>query len=163
MSVTPSSPEHLATPRRPAIVDLTDRLEQSAALDRLAAVYQPLADALLSDRSLAGALQGMWLGNAVHPLLTMLPIGSWTSASFLDLVGGRAARPAARRLIGIGILTAVPTAVTGLAEFGPLGTRDKRTASVHALSNVTGLTFYLASYRARRQGRHVRGALLALG
>ena len=40
------------------------------------------------------ALSGIWLGHALHPLLTDLPIGTWTSAVLLDwLGGGRAPRP----------------------------------------------------------------------
>src|SRR4051794_614954 len=102
----------------PAVVTLTERLEQTQALDSVVRVVQPLVDALLADPGRAALLQGMWLGHAVHPLLTDVPIGTWTSATVLDLVGGRAAQPAARRLVGIGILAAVPTAITGWAEWG---------------------------------------------
>ena len=48
----------------------------------------------------ADALTGRWLGHAVHPVLTDLPIGFWTSAFTLDLIGGRRSRAAAQRLVG---------------------------------------------------------------
>jgi len=31
-------------------------------------------------------LRGEWLGHAVHPLLTDVALGTWTSASILDLL-----------------------------------------------------------------------------
>jgi uncharacterized membrane protein len=104
----------------------------------------------------------MWLGHAVHPLMTFIPLGTWTSASVLDLVGGQSSRKAAQRLIAVGILSAPPTALTGLAEFGPIAERDKRVAVVHALSNTVALTLFTASWRARRKGAHARGVGLAL-
>jgi uncharacterized membrane protein len=146
----------------PALVTLTQRLEQTQGLDRVVRLVQPLVDTLLADPSRAALLQGRWLGHAVHPVLTDVPIGMWTSATVLDLVGGSQAQPAARRLIGVGILAAVPTAVTGWAEWGPIEPRDKRTGVVHAASNVTALWLYTASWRARGKGRHLRGVLLGL-
>jgi hypothetical protein len=35
------------------------------------------------------ALDGAWLGHAVHPILVVVPIGAWTSATVLDLVVAR--------------------------------------------------------------------------
>src|ERR687893_1874524 len=58
------------------------------------------------------ALSGTYLGHALHPLLTDLPIGTWTSAVLLDWLGGQSGRRAADRLIGLGIAFTLPTAVT---------------------------------------------------
>ena len=52
----------------------------------------PVADTVrhtLDRQPLKDALSGTWLGHPLHPLLTDLPIGFWTSAFTLDLVGGR--------------------------------------------------------------------------
>jgi hypothetical protein len=94
----------------PAPVSFAKRLEETAALDTPVRLVQPLVDALLADRTRADALQGMWLGHAVHPLLVMVPIGSWTSATVLDLIGGRDSRDAARKLVGLGVLAFPPAA-----------------------------------------------------
>jgi hypothetical protein len=94
--------------------------------------------------------------------MTDLPIGLWTSALTLDLVGGRAARPAARRLIGLGVLMALPTALTGWAEWSGTSTRDQRVGVVHAVSNAVAAVGFAASWRARRRGRVLRGKALAL-
>ena len=44
-------------------------------------------------------LNGTWLGHPLHPVLTDVPIGSWTSGLFLDILGFRRAADWA---IGIG-------------------------------------------------------------
>jgi uncharacterized membrane protein len=146
----------------PPLVSWTKRLEGSSALDAPVGLVQPLVDALLADKKRADALQGMWLGHAVHPLLVMVPIGSWTSATVLDLVGGQSSRDAAQRLVGLGVLAFPSAAVTGWAEWGGAGQREKRVGVVHALSNVTAAGLFAASWKARRADRHLRGVVLGL-
>ncbi len=101
-------------------------------------------------------------GTRCIPVLTDVPIGMWTSALTLDLVGGPAARPAATRLIALGILTAVPTAVTGWADWSTLETRDQRVGVVHAVSNALAVGLFAASWRARRRQAYARGKVLGL-
>lgn len=146
----------------PALVDLTEKIEGASALDAPAAVLQRLADVLLADPQRRQLLHGTWLGHAVHPLLTDLPIGFWTSTSVLDLVGGKKSRPAATRLLGLGLASAVPTALTGWAEWGVAEQREQRVGLVHAGSNIVALSLYAASFAARRKGAHRRGVMLAL-
>ena len=148
----------------PPTVSFAKRIEESAALDKPVRLVQPLVDALLSDRGRADALQGMWLGHAVHPLLVMVPIGSWTSASVLDLVGGRDSRAAAQKLVALGVLAFPPAAVTGWAEWGGAGLeqRDKRVGIVHAVSNVAAASLFAASWNARRRNSQLRGVALGL-
>lgn len=146
----------------PATVTWTERLERSTALDPLVRAVRPLADALVADPRRRDVLRGAWLGHALHPLMTDLPIGFWTSATVLDLVGGPDARPAARRLIGLGLLTAAPTALTGWAEWSGTGPREQRVGVVHAVSNVAAVGLFAASWRARGSGRHVRGRALGV-
>lgn len=147
---------------QPTIVTLTKRLEQTPQLDALVGIYQAVADALLADRRRADALQGMWLGHALHPILTFLPLGSWTSATLLDLLGGRDSQKAAQRLVALGVLGAGPAALTGIAEFGPIEPRDKRVAAVHAVSNAAAALVFAASWKARRNGNQRRGVRLGL-
>ena len=147
---------------QPTIVTLTKRLEETPQLDALVRLYQPIADALVADGRRADALRGMWLGHALHPILTFVPLGSWTSATLLDLLGGKDSRQAAQRLVAFGVLGAGPAALTGLAEFAPIEQRDKRVAAVHAVSNATATTLFVASWNARRKGAHGRGVALGL-
>src|SRR5687767_13159756 len=61
------------------------------------------------------ALHGTWLGHPLHPVLAQVPVGTWTSAGVLDLFP--ATRPAAAVLIGTGVAAAVPTAMSGAADW----------------------------------------------
>ncbi len=160
---TTPSPTRSSGEPTPALVQAALRLEQMHALDPWVERIGHTAAALVKDKKVADVLHGRFMGHALHPLLTDVPIGTWASAFVLDLIGGRKSRPAATRLIGTGILAAVPTAVTGLAEFA--ATTDqaaRRVGVVHAAGNNVALMLYVLSYRARRRGRHGRGVLLSL-
>src|SRR4051794_11573924 len=141
---------------QPAHIAWTERLEGATALDPVIRAVRPLADALVSDPARSDLLRGTWLGHALHPPLTDVPIGFWTSAVVLDLVGGVGARPAARKLVALGILSAVPTAVTGVAEWSSTGAREQRVGVVHAASNVAALTLFTVSWRAPPPRPHPR-------
>lgn len=64
-----------------------ERIEGARALDGPAAFLDRLASPLLAPRAVSDALEGQWLGHALHPLATDIPLGCWMSASLLDLVG----------------------------------------------------------------------------
>ncbi len=145
----------------PVPVAWTTRLENARALDPLVRLVRPLSDALVADPARRDLLRGAWLGHALHPVLTDLPIGFWMSASVLDVVGGPEARPAARKLVGLGVLAAGPAALTGWAEWNGIGPREQRVGVVHAASNVVTVGLFLSSWRARRRGQHLRGAALS--
>jgi uncharacterized membrane protein len=107
-------------------------------------------------------LSGEWLGHALHPALTDVPIGFWVSAGVLDLVGGKKSRRATQRLIGLGLLAVPPTAASGLSDWsGIREPRDRRVGAVHAVGNVVVALLYYRSWRARRHGHHYRGVLLS--
>jgi nitrite reductase/ring-hydroxylating ferredoxin subunit len=111
------------------------------------------------------ALSGSWLGHALHPLLTDVTIGSFTSALALDWLGGRESQPAAQRLIGLGLLSAVPTVSSGYSDWADTEVANesvRRIGIVHATANATAASLFAASYLARRRGDHTRGRALAL-
>lgn len=146
----------------PRIVRWTLRLEETSALDGPVRVLEGPVRNLFGSGVRGSVLRGEWLGHAVHPLLTDVALGSWTSATLLDLVGGRDSSVAAQKLVGTGLLAAAPTAWTGWAEWSAAGSRDKRVGLVHAVTNATAIGVYAASWLARRRGRHGTGAGLAL-
>lgn len=105
-------------------------------------------------------LSGAWLGHALHPALTDLPIGFWTSAWVLDIIdiaGGTRSRDASRLLVGLGVLSALPTAATGLSDLTDVHGATRRVGLVHAACNTAALASYVASWMARRRGEHGRG------
>ncbi|GAA2149651.1 hypothetical protein GCM10009844_29540 [Nocardioides koreensis] len=146
----------------PRIVRWTLRLEDATALDRPVRALEPAIRVLFGTGTRASVLRGEWLGHAVHPVLTDIPLGTWTSASLLDLLGGPDTSAAAQKLIGTGLLAAGPTAWAGWAEWSAATSRDKRVGLVHAVTNGVAIGVYTASWVARRRGRHGTGAGLAL-
>jgi hypothetical protein len=148
--------------RPPGIVRWTLRLEQATSLDRPVHALEPSIRAWFGTGTRGSVLRGEWLGHAVHPLLTDVAIGTWTSATLLDLLGGHDMSPAAQRLVGAGVLAAAPTAWTGWAEWSAAGSREKRVGLVHAVTNGVAVSIYASSWVARRRGRHGTGARLAL-
>jgi uncharacterized membrane protein len=124
-------------------------LADRAALDPLASMMITKSRVLLRSPKLVSFAQGRWLGHPLHPALTDLPIGFWTSAFMVDLVGGAEGSSTAQRLIAWGNLTAVPTAIAGLADARELDHEDRRIAAVHAALNAGGLLAYVVSWSAR--------------
>ncbi|MHB1139014.1 MAG: DUF2231 domain-containing protein [Microthrixaceae bacterium] len=139
-------------------------IAENAALDPAAEKIGGRARRL-DESPLGPVLRGEWLGHALHPLMTDLPIGCWTSAAIIDVVGGRDGRVAARRLVGLGTLLALPTAATGLVELASIDEEDvesRRIAVVHAGANSIALVAFARSWQARRKGRQARGVLWSL-
>ena len=141
---------------------VVERIEDTTALDRIATPLSSAVSDLFRRSGLKDVLSGSWFGHPLHPLLTDLPIGSWTSAMLLDFVGGRRAQPAADALVAVGIASAVPTAVTGLSDWSDLGDADRRIGLVHASANSVALACYVASLVARRRGRRLTGIMLGV-
>lgn len=148
-------------PYEEGLLAATRRIEVDERLDPIVSALQGAARPL-GEGPIRPVLAGRWLGHAFHPLLTDYPLGCWTSAMLLDLVGGRESRVASRRLIGIGVLAAVPTAAAGLSDWLHADRRSQRVGVVHAASNTTALAFYTASYVVRRRDHHFRGFLLGV-
>lgn len=142
-------------PARPRLHRLAQRLE---SLDRIDVVAKPLGRAvrrLLRPGPVRDALSGRALGHALHPLLTDVPIGTWTSATILDLMDERRFGPASERLIAIGIAASVPTAASGMLEWAdtePADDEVRRAGAVHAMVNMLSLSLFAASLVARRRG-----------
>ena len=55
--------------------------------------------AVVSHGAAKDVLSGAWLGHALHPIMTDIPIGAWTSSVLLDWTGGEESRSAADRLV----------------------------------------------------------------
>jgi nitrite reductase/ring-hydroxylating ferredoxin subunit len=141
------------------------KLGGASALDGVATRIGKAVRDAVQPGAVRDALSGRALGHAIHPLLTDIPIGTWTSASLLDAIGGPDADRAARRLIAVGIAAALPTAATGLLDWSdtePVDDEVRRVGLVHAASNVAALSLYSASLAARRRGARGRGRLLGL-
>ncbi|HEU5007104.1 MAG TPA: Rieske 2Fe-2S domain-containing protein [Jatrophihabitantaceae bacterium] len=158
MSATASEKPAAISARK--LDQLAERVERASALDGVGGVIAKLAERLLPAGTVRDLASGVPLGHPAHPLLVAVPIGSWTAASVLDLTGGD--RAAARRLVGLGVLAALPAAITGANDWISTAGAERRVGLVHAALNDAAVMTYGASWLARRRGRHGRGAVLGL-
>ncbi|HEV7623452.1 MAG TPA: Rieske 2Fe-2S domain-containing protein [Amnibacterium sp.] len=135
------------------------KLEDVAALDPLVDVTRKLVLAVVKPRALEDLLHGVPFGHPIHPVLVLVPTGAWASVAVLDLLPGN--ERAARILVGAGVLSALPTALTGETDWARLHEQQMRVGIVHAALNVTAVALYSASWLARRAGNQGLGKLLA--
>jgi nitrite reductase/ring-hydroxylating ferredoxin subunit/uncharacterized membrane protein len=104
------------------------------------------------------------MAHPMHPMLTDVTIGAWSSAAILDVLGGETARPGADLLVGVGILAAIPTAITGLSDLTDItDDRERGVGTAHALANAAGVVLWSLSYAARKAGRRRAGVMLGIG
>ena len=124
-------------------------------IDRIARPLQAKVRAIFKTRAGRPArdfLNGTWLGHPLHPVLTDIPIGAWTTATVLDAVTatGRANLDRGARVsLTFGIVGAVGAALTGLADWSETGKEPRRIGLVHATLNTTALVLQLVSLIGR--------------
>jgi nitrite reductase/ring-hydroxylating ferredoxin subunit/uncharacterized membrane protein len=144
-------------------------LELVANQPWLDAVGKPLSEAvraLFRNAGPAGvtaknALHGVWLGHPLHPVLTDVPIGAWTTALALDArevtTADEAYGRAADFAVGVGLVAAVGAAVTGLNDWSETEGRSRRLGLLHGLLNLTATALVASSYALRRSGARSAG------
>jgi nitrite reductase/ring-hydroxylating ferredoxin subunit/uncharacterized membrane protein len=143
--------------------ELPIQLEQIDAFDQVADVVAKAVERAAPEGSpLNEVLSGTDTGHPLHPPLTDVVIGAWTSAVALDWLGGERGAEAADWLVGLGVLSAFPTAAAGLNDWATLGGPTRRLGFVHGTTNVIATGLFGASWVERRAGRRMVGRLLAL-
>src|SRR6185295_10081243 len=109
---------------------------------------------------------GVWLGHPLHPVLTDLPLGAWTTGLVLDAVASvnrdRGMERAADVAIAVGLAGAAGAAVTGLTDWSETDGRSRRTGLVHGLLNIAATTLYATAYVLRKNGSRSSGQSFAL-
>ncbi|WP_237535139.1 Rieske (2Fe-2S) protein [Streptomyces sp. SID3343] len=138
---------------------ITTGLEQATALDRPAARLRGLVERVPQGRT-RDALHGVPIGHPLHPMLVQVPIGTWISASLLDVVPRTGI--ASGVLIAVGLGAAVPAAAAGALDWAQTHEQQQRVGLVHATCNIVGVGLYSASLIARLRRRPLRGRALAL-
>ncbi len=149
----------------PRLHALAEAIGRFAPLDEPAEKLAKAVRSNLDPGPVKDALSGTWLGHPAHPLMTDVVIGTWTSALLLDVIGGREAQGGAKKLIGVGLLAALPTAAAGLSDWAdstPGYPGIRRLGFAHLLSNDVAIGLFGASFAARRRGRSGK-ALAAAG
>ncbi|BDH58202.1 DUF2231 domain-containing protein [Tsukamurella sp. PLM1] len=129
--------------------DAISRIGEYRPLDKIGTpVIKAVHRATKTDQ-VKNALSGNWLGHQLHPLLTDLPIGAWVMASAVDLTVGAQGAAAARRLVGLGILSAVPTAAAGASDWSDSYGGDQRVGLVHGMVNLAATAMHTWSWVER--------------
>jgi uncharacterized membrane protein len=110
-------------------------------------------------------LNGTWLGEPLHVVLTDVPIGAWTIAivfDALDLVSNRREfAVAADTSIAIGLVGAAGAAVTGLTDWSDVDPPVRRVGLIHAFLNIGATALFMTSLILRRRKARTEGRISA--
>jgi nitrite reductase/ring-hydroxylating ferredoxin subunit len=136
-----------------------DRLADVSAFDKTIEPARVAVTKALKPQALKDLLHGTWLGHPLHPVLAMVPVGTWLSAGLLDALPPT--RPAATMLIGTGVAASVPAALAGAADWSEQEIGVRRLGAVHAVANTVALGLYVGSLVARGRGSGGLGRALA--
>lgn len=134
----------------------------------VSAVTQPLYDQHRGDLAVELMHGGRWFGHSAHTALSDLPIGFWSGAILLDLLGkdvpadGDRLDPAAA-LSAAGLAAAAGTIATGVTDWTVSDGADRRVGLLHGLLNLAGVALQAASLAARLTGRRRPAQLLGVG
>jgi uncharacterized membrane protein len=143
---------------------VVDSLGRDERLDRVSRTLEEVADRLVGDPDSPRGrmLRGEWLGHPLHPMLTDLPVGFWTSAFLLDF-GGKRLAAASKLMVAAGLVSAIPTAAAGLADLRDRDEQaDLRVGAVHAIANGVATLLYARSLWHRMRGRRLRGIVTGM-
>lgn len=99
-------------------------------------------------------LHGTWLGHPLHPVITDIPVGAWTTAAVLDgleLLGEEKYAPGADAAVTVGLVGAMGAAVTGLTDWSGTHGEGRKLGLMHAMLNVGATALYVTSLFLRRR------------
>ena len=144
-----------------ALSTVADRVagavEEASFLDPVAGGLSRLLSPLRRNQAVSWTLGGEPLGHPAHPAVVLLPLGSWLSASILDVLGDERHRASARTLTGAGLLLSLPAALTGAHDWLPTRGARQRVGVAHAAANVAALACFTAGWWARTRRNHRAG------
>ena len=137
-------------------------------LDSIADRVQPQVQAVIDKGGtrLRNVVDGVWFGTPLHPVLTDVPVGSWTAAITFDALdvatGSKAVRNAADASLALGVAGGFAAAALGLSDWRYLSGGSRRMGTAHALLNAAGLALNTTSLVLRAAGRRRAGQVAFL-
>ena len=126
-------------------------------------IKNAFADSGRAGQTAKNVLHGVWLGHPLHPVITDVPVGSWTVAAVLDLLeirGDAKYRAGADAAVMLGLLGAVPAALSGLTDWSDTHGKPQRVGAVHGILNMGAAVMYAGSYAARKSEKRGLGRWL---
>lgn len=127
------------------------RIEQAAFLDPVADTVAGWVQRLVPAGRIRNAVSGVPVAHPAHPPLATAAIGAFVSGTVLQLIG--ADRRDARRMFGLGLLAALPTAYAGSSDWSYTAGAERRVGLVHAAINDLAVMCYWAAWRRMRARR----------
>ncbi|MEO8725518.1 MAG: DUF2231 domain-containing protein [Acidobacteriaceae bacterium] len=111
-------------------------------------------------------LNGTWIGEPLHVILTDIPIGAWTVALVFDGLELAANRgewaTAADTSLAIGLVGAAGAAMTGIVDWSDVDPPARHTGLIHGLLNITATALFTTSLILRRRRSRTAGRVLAV-
>jgi len=127
------------------------RIESLTQLDPIADAVASLAQRLVPAGPARDGASGTPTGHPLHPPLTAVAIGSLSTSTMLAMT--RADARSTRRVMGMGLLAALPTVYAGLSDWSHTAAAERRVGLIHAAVNDLAIGCYLAGWlRSRRDG-----------
>ena len=112
-------------------------------------------------RQLKNFLHGTWLGHPLHPVLTDIPLGAWTTALVLDGLEVATGRTefgrSAKTAITVGLIGAVGAALTGVTDWQHTEQRARRLGLLHGVLNTVAAALYTTSVVQRQRQHRLAG------
>ncbi len=116
-------------------------------------------------QKLRNFLNGTWLGEPLHVVLTDVPVGAWTVALACDALemasGRRAFALAADTSIAIGLAGALGAAATGVTVWSDVDPPARRVGLLHGLLNLGVTALFTTSLILRRKKSRTSGRITA--
>jgi nitrite reductase/ring-hydroxylating ferredoxin subunit/uncharacterized membrane protein len=149
---------HSQKSQPPATKPIEEKLQK--ALDKaLYANGRPIA------QKMRNFLNGTWLGEPLHIVLTDVPIGAWTVAMLfdaLDLIRNRREFAlAADTSIAIGLAGAAGAAAAGLTDWSDVDPPARRLGLIHGLLNIGATALFATSFILRKRKLRTEGRISA--
>ncbi len=124
--------------------------------------YEGLGSASVPIRNF---LHGVWLGHPLHPVITDIVVGAYTTTAILDIAEAagkeKQMAPATDIALATGILSGLGAAAAGITDWHVLKGKPKRIGFLHMLFNLSATALYIGSLIARKSGNRGLGRALA--
>jgi len=112
-------------------------------------------------------LNGTWLGEPLHVVLTDVPIGAWTVAMVFDALEMINSRHefalAADTSIAIGLAGAAGAAIAGVTDWSDVDPPARRLGLIHGLLNIGATALFATSLILRKRKARSEGRGFAAG
>lgn len=99
-------------------------------------------------------LHGTWLGHPLHPILTDIPIGAYSTTAVLDVIelcGNEKYKDGADASLAVGLAGAAGAALSGITDWTGTNGQNRRIGMMHATLNVGATLLNTISFFLRKK------------